>query len=656
MKPEYYITTAIAYASGKPHIGNVYEIVLTDYLARFRRRQGYDVRFQTGTDEHGEKVELKAKAAGVTPKKFVDGVAADIKRLWDDMNISYDKFIRTTDEDHERRVGDIFRKLLESGDIYKGTYKGWYCTPCESFWTESQLVDGKCPDCGREVQLAEEEAYFFRMSAYADRLIKYYDEHPEFVLPLSRKNEMLNNFLRPGLQDLCVSRSSFSWGVPVPGDEKHVIYVWLDALSNYLTGVGYECGGRESEGDCARYWPADLHVVGKDIVRFHTIYWPIFLMALGVPLPKQVFGHPWLLQDGGKMSKSRGNTIYSDDLTAVFGRDAVRYYLLTAVPYDNDGNVSWEMVNETVNSELANVYGNLVNRTVAMTNQYLGGVLRDGGVHEPVDDELKAVATAAYEKVREKTDAFKVADAVQEIMAVFRRANKYIDETMPWVLARDESKRERLSTVLYNLAETIVIGSSLLWCAMPESAEKAAAELGGSLRDFDKLGEFGLLPDGTRVSDKPEILFGRMKQKDMEEKVEKLYAAAKAAASAAPAAAPAAPAASEDTVSLIDIAKFKEVSLRVGHILTAEKVEKADKLLKFTVDTGSEVRTIVSGIAKFYTPEEMVGKQVVVVANLKPAKLRGIESQGMLLCAVTAEGDVVIVSPEKPVPAGSEVC
>ncbi len=656
MKPEYYITTAIAYASGKPHIGNVYEIVLTDYLARFRRRQGYDVRFQTGTDEHGEKVELKAKAAGVTPKKFVDGVAADIKRLWDDMNISYDKFIRTTDEDHERRVGDIFRKLLESGDIYKGTYKGWYCTPCESFWTESQLVDGKCPDCGREVQLAEEEAYFFRMSAYADRLIKYYDEHPEFVLPLSRKNEMLNNFLRPGLQDLCVSRSSFSWGVPVPGDEKHVIYVWLDALSNYLTGVGYECGGRESEEDCARYWPADLHVVGKDIVRFHTIYWPIFLMALGVPLPKQVFGHPWLLQDGGKMSKSRGNTIYSDDLTAVFGRDAVRYYLLTAVPYDNDGNVSWEMVNETVNSELANVYGNLVNRTVAMTNQYLGGVLRDGGVREPVDDELKAVATAAYEKVREKTDAFKVADAVQEIMAVFRRANKYIDETMPWVLARDESKRERLSTVLYNLAETIVIGSSLLWCAMPEAAEKAAAELGGSLRDFDKLGEFGLLPDGTRVSDKPEILFGRMKQKDMEEKVEKLYAAAKAAAPAAPAAAPAAPAAPEGTVSLIDIAKFKEVSLRVGHILTAEKVEKADKLLKFTVDTGSEVRTIVSGIAKFYTPEEMVGKQVVVVANLKPAKLRGIESQGMLLCAVTAEGDVVIVSPEKPVPAGSEVC
>ena len=656
MKPEYYITTAIAYASGKPHIGNVYEIVLTDYLARFRRRQGYDVRFQTGTDEHGEKVELKAKAAGVTPKKFVDGVAADIKRLWDDMNISYDKFIRTTDEDHERRVGDIFRKLLESGDIYKGTYKGWYCTPCESFWTESQLVDGKCPDCGREVQLAEEEAYFFRMSAYADRLIKYYDEHPEFVLPLSRKNEMLNNFLRPGLQDLCVSRSSFSWGVPVPGDEKHVIYVWLDALSNYLTGVGYECGGRESEEDCARYWPADLHVVGKDIVRFHTIYWPIFLMALGVPLPKQVFGHPWLLQDGGKMSKSRGNTIYSDDLTAVFGRDAVRYYLLTAVPYDNDGNVSWEMVNETVNSELANVYGNLVNRTVAMTNQYLGGILRDGGVHEPVDDELKAVATAAYEKVREKTDAFKVADAVQEIMAVFRRANKYIDETMPWVLARDESKRERLSTVLYNLAETIVIGSSLLWCAMPEAAEKAAAELGGSLRDFDKLGEFGLLPDGTRVSDKPEILFGRMKQKDMEEKVEKLYAAAKAAAPAAPAAAPAAPAAPEGTVSLIDIAKFKEVSLRVGHILTAEKVEKADKLLKFTVDTGSEVRTIVSGIAKFYTPEEMVGKQVVVVANLKPAKLRGIESQGMLLCAVTAEGDVVIVSPEKPVPAGSEVC
>ena len=656
MAEKYYITTAIAYASGKPHIGNTYEIVLADFLARFRRAQGYDVRLQTGTDEHGEKVELKAAAAGVTPKKFVDDVAAEIRRIWDLMNSSYDKFIRTTDDYHEKEVQKIFDRLLAQGDIYKGSYKGLYCTPCESFWTESQLVDGKCPDCGREVQLAEEEAYFFRMSAYADRLIKYYDEHPEFVLPLSRKNEMLNNFLRPGLQDLCVSRSSFSWGVPVPGDEKHVIYVWLDALSNYLTGVGYECGGRESEEDCARYWPADLHVVGKDIVRFHTIYWPIFLMALGVPLPKQVFGHPWLLQDGGKMSKSRGNTIYSDDLTAVFGRDAVRYYLLTAVPYDNDGNVSWEMVNETVNSELANVYGNLVNRTVAMTNQYLGGVLRDGGVREPVDDELKAVATAAYEKVREKTDAFKVADAVQEIMAVFRRANKYIDETMPWVLARDESKRERLSTVLYNLAETIVIGSSLLWCAMPEAAEKAAAELGGSLRDFDKLGEFGLLPDGTRVSDKPEILFGRMKQKDMEEKVEKLYAAAKAAAPAAPAAAPAAPAAPEGTVSLIDIAKFKEVSLRVGHILTAEKVEKADKLLKFTVDLGEEKRTIVSGIAKYYSPEEMVGKQVVVVANHKPAKLRGIESQGMLLCAVSADGDVVLVSPEKRVPAGSEVC
>lgn len=659
MNGKYYITTAIAYASGKPHIGNMYEIVLSDFLARFRRRQGYDVFFQTGTDEHGEKVENKAAAAGVTPKQFVDDVAGEIKGLWDLMNISYDKFIRTTDADHEAQVAEIFDRMLEQGDIYKGSYKGWYCTPCESFWTESQLVDGKCPDCGREVKLSEEEAYFFRMSAYADRLMKYYEEHPDFILPLSRKNEMVNNFLKPGLQDLCVSRSTFSWGIPVKSDPKHVVYVWLDALTNYITGLGYDCRGNCGE-KYNKYWPAEVHIVGKDIVRFHTIYWPIFLMSLGVPLPKQVFGHPWLLQDGGKMSKSKGNVMYADDLASVFGVDAVRYFLLSAVPYDNDGLVSWELVNDTVNGELANVYGNLVNRTVAMTNQYLGGVLSDKKVAEAVDEDLKAVVKGAYAKVCAKVDAYKMSDALAEIMTVFRRANKYIDETAPWVLARDESKRDRLATVLYNLAESIVIGSSMLACAMPASCEKAVGEFGTEIRAFDKLGEFGLLADGTRVTDKPEILFGRLKMKEVEEKVEAIAKSKQVEASVGEAA-PAKTekkeeAAPEGTVTLIDIAKFKEVSLRVGHILTAEKVEKADKLLKFTVRVGEEERTIVSGIAKYYTPEEMVGKQVVVVANLKPAKLRGIESQGMLLCAVTAEGDVVLVSPEKPVPSGSEVC
>lgn len=653
MAEKYYITTAIAYTSGKPHIGNTYEIVLTDFLARFRRAQGYDVVFQTGTDEHGEKIELKAEAAKVTPKKFVDGVAADIRRIWDLMNTSYDKFIRTTDGYHEEQVQKIFEKLLAQGDIYKGSYEGWYCTPCESFWTESQLVDGKCPDCGREVKMASEEAYFFRMSKYADRLMKYYDEHPDFIVPLSRKNEMVNNFLKPGLQDLCVSRTSFSWGIPVKSDPKHVVYVWLDALTNYITGLGYDCDGKSSDR-YKKYWPANVHVIGKDIVRFHTIYWPIFLMALGEPLPKQVFGHPWLLQDGGKMSKSKGNVIYADDLVDFFGVDAVRYFLLSSMPYDNDGVISWELVAETINSELANVYGNLVNRTIAMSNKYFGGVVENKGVAEPVDEELKAVVKGAYAKVCKKVDEYRVADALAEVMAIFRRANKYIDETAPWVLARDEASRDRLATVLYNLSESIIIGSSMLDCFMPTLAGKVIAQLGAEKRPFDKLGEFGLLANGTKVTDKPEILFARLDVKEITEKVNKMYEDRKQKEqSAAPAPAQDKP---EGVATLIDIAQFKQVSLKVGHILTAEKVEKADKLLKFSVQVGDEVRTIVSGIAKYYTPEEMVGKQVVVVANLKPAKLRGIESQGMLLCAVTTDGNVVLVSPEKSVPSGSEVC
>lgn len=664
MNNKYYITTAITYTSGKPHIGNTYEIVLSDFLARFRRAQGYDVRFQTGTDEHGEKVELKAAAAGVTPKQFVDDVAGEIKRIWDLMDTTYDKFIRTTDADHEEQVQKIFERLLAQGDIYKGSYKGLYCTPCESFWTESQLVDGKCPDCGREVTVAEEEAYFFRMSKYADRLMKYYEEHPDFILPLSRRNEMVNNFLKPGLQDLCVSRSSFSWGVPVKSDPKHVVYVWLDALTNYITGLGYNCGGK-SGAQYEKYWPANVHVIGKDIVRFHTIYWPIFLMALGEPLPEHVYGHPWLLQDGGKMSKSKGNVMYADDLAEFFGVDALRYYLLSSLPYDNDGLISWELVADTVNSDLANVYGNLVNRTVAMSNKYFGGTVRNGHADEPVDDDLKAVVTSAYKKVAKRVDEFRVADAVAEIMTVFRRANKYIDETAPWVLARDEAKRDRLATVLYNLTESIVIGSSMLACCMPTAAKKAVGQCGAEIRPFDKLGEFGLLADGVKVAEKPEILFARLDTKEILEKVEKMYEERKAASAEVrqeepakkEAEAKAVPAEeTEGVLNLIDMAQFKTVSLRVGRILTAEKVEKADKLLKFTVDTGSETRTIVSGIAKYYTPEEMVGKQVVVVANLKPAKLRGIESQGMLLCAVSADGDVVLVSPEKAVPAGSEVC
>ena len=642
---KYYITTAIAYTSGKPHIGNTYEIVLADLLARFKRKQGYDVRFQTGTDEHGEKIELKAAAAGKTPKQFVDEVAGGIKNIWDLMNTSYDKFVRTTDEYHEKQIQKMFKKFYEQGDIYKGAYHGWYCTPCESFWTESQLKDGKCPDCGREVHVAEEEAYFFKMSKYADALMEYYNTHPDFILPVSRKNEMVNNFLKPGLQDLCVSRTSFKWGIPVDFDDKHVVYVWLDALSNYITGLGFDSDG-SSDPDYKKYWPADVHVIGKDIVRFHSIYWPIFLMAMGEPLPKQIYGHPWLLQDGGKMSKSTGNVIYADDLVSFYGVDAVRYFLLSQMPYDNDGIINWDIVTETINGELANVYGNLVSRTIAMSNKYFGGILEDKGVVEPVDDELKAVVTGAYKKVADKIDAYKVADALGEIFTLFRRANKYIDETMPWALAKDETKKDRLATVLYNLSEAIVIGTILLESFMPETAEKVYKEFNTTARDFDKLDKFGLLANGTKVTDAPEILFKRLDAKEIADKVNAMYEARKPKETKKP----------ENVVEIseIGIEDFMKVQLRVGEIVEAEKVKKANKLLKFSVKIGDEIRTIVSGIAKYYTPEEMVGKQVVVVSNLKPAKLCGIESQGMLLCACT-DDELTLVTPEKKMPTGATV-
>ena len=642
---KYYITTAIAYTSGKPHIGNTYEIVLADLLARFKRKQGFDVRFQTGTDEHGEKIELKAAAAGKTPKEFVDEVAGGIKNIWDLMNTSYDKFVRTTDEYHEKQIQKMFKKFYEQGDIYKGAYHGWYCTPCESFWTESQLKDGKCPDCGREVHVAEEEAYFFKMSKYADALMEYYNTHPDFILPVSRKNEMVNNFLKPGLQDLCVSRTSFKWGIPVDFDDKHVVYVWLDALSNYITGLGFDSDG-SSDPDYKKYWPADVHVIGKDIVRFHSIYWPIFLMAMGEPLPKQIYGHPWLLQDGGKMSKSTGNVIYADDLVSFYGVDAVRYFLLSQMPYDNDGIINWDIVTETINGELANVYGNLVSRTIAMSNKYFGGILEDKGVAEPVDDELKAVVTGAYKKVADKIDAYKVADALGEIFTLFRRANKYIDETMPWALAKDETKKDRLATVLYNLSEAIVIGTTLLESFMPETAEKVYKEFNTTARDFDKLDKFGLLANGTKVTDAPEILFKRLDAKEIADKVNAMYEARKPKETKKP----------ENVVEIseIGIEDFMKVQLRVGEIVEAEKVKKANKLLKFSVKIGDETRTIVSGIAKYYTPEEMVGKQVVVVSNLKPAKLCGIESQGMLLCACT-DDELTLVTPEKKMPTGATV-
>lgn len=647
MDKKFYITTAIAYTSAKPHIGNTYEAILADSIARFKKKQGYDVFLQTGTDEHGQKIEEKAKAAGKTPKEFVDEVSAEIKRLWNLVGVSYDKFIRTTDLDHEKQVQKIFRKLYEQGDIYKGSYEGWYCTPCESFWTESQLVDGKCPDCGRPVKKAQEEAYFFKMSKYADRLLKYYEEHPDFILPLSRKNEMVNNFLKPGLQDLCVSRSSFKWGIPVDFDDKHVVYVWLDALTNYITGVGYDADGASS-AQFNKLWPADLHVIGKDIIRFHTIYWPIFLMALGVPLPKRVYGHGWLLQDGGKMSKSKGNVIYADDLVDVFGRDAVRYYVLTAMPQGSDGLISWESVVEKVNADLANVLGNLVNRTVAMSNKYFGGRVEDKGVSEDVDNDLKAVAISACGKVCKLMEDYCVSDALEEIFNLFRRANKYIDETAPWILAKDDGKADRLATVLYNLTESIVIGLSLLYPFMPETAEKGAANFGLSLRDFEDLDKFGGFTE-TKVKETPEILFARLDQKAVMDKVNAMQAER----------APKETAAAQETEKkdkpMIDIEDFEKVQLKVAKVLACEKVEKSNKLLKLTLKVGSETRTVVSGIAKHYSPEDLIGKKLVIVANLKPAKLCGIESQGMIVCAENTEGKIAFLSPEKDIEDGSEI-
>ena len=653
-KGKYYITTAIAYTSGKPHIGNSYEIVLADSIARFKRKDGYDVYFQTGTDEHGQKIELKAQEAGITPKEFVDNVAGTIKNLWDLMDTSYDHFIRTTDDYHEKQVQKIFKKLYDQGDIYKGSYEGLYCTPCESFWTESQLVDGKCPDCGREVKPAKEEAYFFRMSKYADKLIAHINTHPEFIQPVSRKNEMMNNFLLPGLQDLCVSRTSFKWGIPVDFDDKHVVYVWLDALTNYITGIGYDCDGNSSE-QYKKLWPADLHLIGKDIIRFHTIYWPIFLMALGEPLPKQVFGHPWLLQGDGKMSKSKGNVIYADDLVDFFGVDAVRYFVLHEMPYDNDGTISWELLVERINSDLANTLGNLVNRTISMSNKYFGGEISDKGVSEAVDEELKAVATGTYAKVSAKMDELRVADALTEIFALFKRCNKYIDETEPWVLAKDEAKKDRLATVLYNLVESIVIGASLLEPYMPSTAKKIAAQLNTSLRGFEELTAFGKYPSGNHVTDKPEILFARLDAREVVEKAEAMFAERKAAQE---------PAQEETQDNVIDIESkeeigyddFAKMQFQVGEIIACEEVPKSKKLLCSQVRIGNQVKQIVSGIKQHYSPQEMVGKKVMVLVNLKPAKLAGVLSEGMLLCAEDAEGNYALMVPDKEMPAGAEIC
>lgn len=652
MARKYYLTTAITYTSGKPHIGNTYEIVLADVLARFRRAQGYDVFFQTGTDEHGEKNQIKAAAAGITPQEFVDANAAEIKRIWDLMGASYDRFIRTTEKDHKEQVAAIFEKFLASGDIYKGEYSGWYCTPCESFWTESQLVDGKCPDCGREVKLAKEEAYFFRMSKYADALIDYYDKHPEFIVPVSRKKEMVNNFLKPGLQDLCVSRTTFDWGIKVKSDPKHVVYVWLDALTNYITGLGYKCDGKSSEL-FEKYWPADVHIVGKDIVRFHTIYWPIFLMALGLPLPEKVFGHAWLLQDGGKMSKSKGNVMYADDMAEIYGVDAVRYCLMSMMPYDNDGVIGWDAVTEMVNGELANVFGNLVNRTVAMCNKYFGGVVRNAKAEEAVDGELKAAATSAFAAFESKMEAFRVADALSEIMSVFRRANKYIDETAPWALAKEEGKKDRLATVLYNLCETIVIATSMLECFMPAKCAKVFELLGTERRAYGELGKFGSLPDGTKVADKAEILFARLDPAEINAKVEAMFAA-RAVASADKEGKPSE--AEAERRAEISVDDFSKAELRVGKVVECEKVPKADKLLCSKIDVGEgRLRTVVSGIAKYYSPEQMVGKNVVLVSNLKPVKLRGILSEGMILCAEDKDGRLSVISPDGDVAPGGEV-
>ncbi len=679
----YYMTTAIAYTSGKPHIGNTYEIVLADSIARYKRAQGYDVFFQTGTDEHGQKIELKAQAAGVTPKEYVDNIAGQVKSIWDLMNTSYDKFIRTTDAYHERQVQKIFKKLYDQGDIYKGYYEGMYCTPCESFFTESQLADGKCPDCGGEVQPAREEAYFFKMSKYADRLIKHINDHPEFIQPVSRKNEMMNNFLLPGLQDLCVSRTSFTWGIPVDFDPGHVTYVWLDALTNYITGIGYDCGGEGTE-QFKKLWPADLHLIGKDIIRFHTIYWPIFLMALDLPLPKQVFGHPWLLQGDGKMSKSRGNVLYADTLVDFFGVDAVRYFVLHEMPFDNDGTISWELLVERMNSDLANILGNLVKRTVSMTNQYFGGVVKNTGVSEPVDEELKAVVLEAVKKTDEKMEQLRVADAITEIFNIFRRSNKYIDETLPWALAKDEAKQERLYTVLYNLVESITIGASLLEPFMPETSGKILAQLNTEKRELSKMDTFGLYPNGGKVTEAPEILFARLDSKKVMAKVEELPGARKAEADKAASDKPADKAGDKnqapggkngadngsgavraggegvpedgETKAEITYDDFAKLQFQVGEIIACEEVKKSKKLLCSQVKIGNQVRQIVSGIKAWYTPDQMVGKKVMVLVNLAPRKMAGVMSEGMLLCAEDADGNLALMTPEKDIASGAEIC
>ena len=669
-KKPYYITTAIAYASGKPHIGNTYEIILADSIARYKREQGYDVFFQTGTDEHGQKIEEKAQAAGVTPKEFVDKAAAEIRRIWDLMDTSYDKFIRTTDAGHEAQVQKIFKKLYDQGDIYKGYYEGLYCTPCESFFTESQLVDGKCPDCGREVKPAKEEAYFFRMSKYAPKLIEHINQHPEFIQPVSRKNEMMNNFLLPGLQDLCVSRTTFSWGIPVDFDPKHVTYVWLDALTNYITGIGYDCGGSSTD-QFKKYWPADLHLIGKDIIRFHTIYWPIFLMALNVPLPKQVFGHPWLLQGDGKMSKSKGNVLYADTLVDFFGVDAVRYFVLHEMPFDNDGVISWELMVERMNSDLANILGNLVNRTISMSNKYFDGIIADKGAAGEVDEDLKKVVLEEVKKADAKMEQLRVADAMTEIFNIFRRCNKYIDETTPWTLAKDEAQKDRLSTVLYNLTESITIGASLLYSFMPGTAGKILAQLNTVKRELSRMDSFGLYPSGNKVTDKPEILFARMDVKEVLDKVEAMQAAkaagsagadgADAGAQGRDAGAEGSGGAGNDAIDIeakpeITYDDFAKLQFQVGEIIRCEAVPKSKKLLCSQVRIGSQTRQILSGIKAYYSPEEMVGKKVMVVTNLKPAKLAGMLSEGMILCAEDAEGNLALMKPEKDMPAGAEIC
>ena len=650
-KGKYYITTAIAYTSGKPHIGNTYEIVLADAIARFKRQEGYEVYFQTGTDEHGQKIQDKAEAAGITPKEYVDKVAGQVKEIWDLMNTSYDNFVRTTDEDHEKQVKKIFKKLYDKGDIYKGAYEGMYCVPCESFWTDSQLKDGKCPDCGGPVSPAKEEAYFFKMSKYADRLIEHINAHPEFIQPVARKNEMMNNFLLPGLQDLCVSRTSFSWGIPVDFDDKHVVYVWLDALTNYITKIGYDADGNSTEL-FNKNWPADLHLIGKDIIRFHTIYWPIFLMALDLPLPKQVFGHPWLLQGNGKMSKSKGNVLYADELADFFGVDAVRYFVLHEMPFDNDGVISWELMVERLNSDLANTLGNLVNRTISMSNKYFDGIVRDEGVSEPVDDDLKQVVTGTVSKVEAKMAELRVADAITEVFNLFKRCNKYIDETTPWILAKDEASKPRLATVLYHLVESIGIGATLLHSFMPETSEKILEQLNASQVNYDELGIFGHYKSGTKVVEKPEILFARLDLDEVLKKVEELYPSEEKEGE------------NEEEEPGIDVEPKDEISyddfikmqFQVGKIIECKAVEKSKKLLCSQVKIGSQVKQIVSGIRKYYTPEEMVGKKVMVLVNLKPAKLAGVLSEGMLLCAENDKGELALMEPDKDMPAGAEIC